>query len=138
MRHLRDPRTKVHQIRGISIDWPDTHNAAKLCRALRRKVCHIRFQQTFDSSRAGKTGPKFIKIAYDLLRTNPVIVSNFIVLGQTMREKRATKFFYPLVNCGAHLETIYIARPDISVCQVSFPFDNPLYEISAAKLRRFR
>jgi len=30
----RDHGTKVHEIWGISFDWPDPQNAVKLCRAL--------------------------------------------------------------------------------------------------------
>jgi len=45
-----------------------------------------------------QNSPKFLEICYVPI---PLIVPNFIVLGQTMNEKSATNFFYALQYFGA-------------------------------------
>jgi len=45
-----------------------------------------------------QNSPKFLEICYVPI---PLIVPNFIVLGQTMNEKSATKIFYALQYFGA-------------------------------------
>lgn len=88
----RDPRTKVHQIWGINVEWLDP-NVAKF----RVSDSDIRFQK-FLIPQEGKTGPKFTKSLKTCYGPMPDITPNFIALGQTMHKNSVTKIFYPLLN----------------------------------------
>ena len=76
----------------------------------------------------------------------PIIVPNFIALGQMMYEKRVTKIF-TLVNFGAAGDPLGRSSPVLQLVYCMFrpinvqnfvPFWQPMYEISAPKLRWFR
>jgi len=74
-----------------------THNPVTFRCAATKSACEI---SAVEICAPRKSGPKFTKIGDDLLRKMPLIMPNFIALGQTIREKRYN-FFTPfsiLVN----------------------------------------
>ena len=95
---------------------------------LRQEVCEI---SAVENLCCRKTGPRFTKIPQDLLHAPmPVITRNFIALRQTMYEKNVSifsVFWRPWVNPWAEVHQSQhrcIARPDLPMCQISFPSSN--------------
>jgi len=127
---IAGPPNKVHQIRGISIDWHWTPNGPYLSRS-DKSFARYPPSKIFAPR---KSGAKFAKIAEDLLYAPmPLIVPNFIVLGHTMYEKSVTKYFTPfsiLVRRGPPMSqsspvlAVMYSKPPMSVCQISSLSDN--------------
>jgi len=82
----RDPRTKVHEIRGVTVDWPDPY-----CRQISLR-CDKKFAR-YSLSNFFLPG-KWTKFTKNPLRPAAHrCPSNLIALRQTMHEKSVTVFF---------------------------------------------
>jgi len=113
----RDAQTKVQQMQGISVEWPDP-NTAKFCQAQTKSMRNIycqKFLIPIGREKLDQSLPKSLKTCYG---TMPTIMQNFTVLSQTMYEKCVTKMYS---------KTRSIIVPNF------VPFWQPVYEISAAK-----
>jgi len=113
-----------------------THNRTKFRHPLTRSVRDIRCRKFV----LHKSGPKFTKIGDDLLRTNTPYRVKFHRAPPTMHKKSVTKL-YTLHYFGTLGDPLGQSSPIWVVIYSKlsnfFPFWKPLYEIFAAKVRRF-
>jgi len=115
----RDPRTKVHQIQEISVNWPD-------CLMLQNFVTCWQEVYKISAVKNFCTPEKWTKVHQNRA---PSPVPNFIAFGQMVYEKSVTKFFILLphgtswakVHQSRHW---YTARPGLPTRHSSFPSDN--------------
>jgi len=97
----RDPQTKLHHILGISVDWPQTHNAAKFRCAPAKRVPDIRFRKFLTRIRRKKldhNSPKSLTTCYGPITSSCQISTRSV--KRPTRKENVTKIFYPLLNFG--------------------------------------
>jgi len=118
-----------------TVDWPEVSDPLTLPNlvAIQQEVYEISAVENLCSQ---KSGPKFIKIGEDLLRTNALHRVTFHRARPSDVQEKRYKIFTPSVfwrprgslgQSSPVLALMYsgTARPPLSTCQISSPSENP-------------
>jgi len=107
---------------------------------VQKEVCEISAIENLCSRKLDQSSLMSLKICYT---TMPLIVPNFVALGQTIYEKSVTNFFTPFSILASQRRTLgqsslisaLMYREAASINLPNFaPLWQPVYEISAAEL----
>ena len=106
-------------------------NHAKFCHPATKSVRDIRVKNLCSPKKVDLSSSKSLKTSNTPI---PVIMINFIIVGQTVYKKSVTKFFYTLHHFGAPGDPLGQSSPGwvvtysktlLSSCQILTPPDNP-------------
>jgi len=122
-----------------------TPNHAKFCHPSTKSVRYwYLLSKICASEKVDQRSPKSLKTCYAPMA---VVIPNFIADGQTVYEKIVTNFFTPFTILASQRDSLGQSSPVWAVMHskaastktLNFvPFWQPPYEISSAKVRRFR